>query len=85
MREFLASFTPSLEQHLNAFVELGIKDYETLHAFLSWPQVFQAQFLDEGNDVLKLTSLERKSLLIGCGLLAQKALQDSPVRVVKSP
>jgi len=82
-REFLGSFTPSLEHHLDAFVGLGIKDRETLQAFLSWPQVIQAQFLDEGHGALQLTSLERKVLLVGCGLLAQKALQRSLERIVK--
>lgn len=81
--EFLCSLTPNLEHHLDAFVELGIKDEETLQAFLSWPQVIQAQFLDEGHGMLQLTSLERKSLLVGCGLLTQRVLQKSLVRIAK--
>jgi len=83
MREFLGSFTPSLEHHLDAFVGLGIKDQESLRAFLAWPQVIQAQFLDEGHGALQLTSLERKVLLVGCGLLTQGALQRSLERIVK--
>lgn len=79
MREFLCSLTPSLEHHLDAFAALGVKDEKTLQAFLCWPQVIQAQFLDEGHGVLQLTSLERKSLLVDIGLLTHKTLQKSLV------
>lgn len=83
MREFLGSLTPSLEHYLDAFVKLGIKDQKTLQAFLSWPQVVQAQFLDEGHGVLQLTSLEKRALLVGCGLLTQRAMQEILVHIVK--
>lgn len=82
MGGFLGSLTPSLKHHLDAFIELGIKDQETLQAFLSWPEVIKTQFLEEEKGVLQLTRLERKSLLVGCGLLTQKALQRSLERIV---
>lgn len=83
MREFLSSLTPSLEHHLDAFVKLGVKDQTTLEAFLSWPQVTQAQFLDESHGVLQLTSLEKRVVLVGGGLLAQRTLERSLNSVVK--
>ena len=84
VRQFLGSLTPSLEHHLDAFVELGVKDQKSLQAFLSWPQLFQAQFLGEGRGTLQLTCLERQGLLVGCSLLTQKVLQESSFdRLVK--
>lgn len=77
MSEFLGSLAPSLEHRLDAFVELGIKDQKTLEAFLSWPQEAREQFLDEGHGVLRLTALEKRGLLLGCVLFAQKALRGS--------
>ncbi|KAF9246289.1 hypothetical protein BU15DRAFT_58374 [Melanogaster broomeanus] len=74
VKQFLKSLKPCLESRLDVFIELGIRNHETLVAFLSWPPATQAQWVDEGNEALQLTRLERGALLVGCSMFAQSVL-----------
>ncbi|KAF8844498.1 hypothetical protein BDN67DRAFT_718420 [Paxillus ammoniavirescens] len=77
VKRFLSSLRPSLESHLGAFLELGVRDHATLMAFLSWPQAMQEQWIDNENETLQLTRLERGSLLVGCNMFIFGVLQRS--------
>jgi len=77
VKQFLSSLRPSLELHLGAFLELGVRDHATLMAFLSWPQAIQEQWIDKENETLQLTRLERGSLLVGCSMFTLGVWQRS--------
>ncbi|KIM62114.1 hypothetical protein SCLCIDRAFT_1215452 [Scleroderma citrinum Foug A] len=66
VKDFLRSVSPSLEAYLDAFVMLGIYDQTTLGAFLAWPRQMQLQWLNDENQLLRMTRLEMGAFLLCC-------------------